>query len=348
MKKTSKIISALVLTLCISLAFCLPGFAAGEPAPLEIGVDNIGELAVENNPSLKITISSILNQPTFNEIYINSPYTISDAKGKTSYAAVGMVLSYYELSQARSELASSIELLELKYKTTQILSSINGASALDLQRAKADLDSAKNSLSSLDQSISSLLGSINLFLGRSFSEPIVIKPFEPVDIKEVQARDAEKDLKKALGSSNDIKIAEATLSRLYSSRDFDEFLGDYSNPTFYDAAIKSQLMNIKSLKQTLEKNFRELDQSLAQQILDLQAAELSLSLAEKNLAIETVKYNIGMTPLAEYKNAQLTLLSAQGATSKAQRTLYSSWERYKWYLNGVDVSSKPSQQEKSD
>jgi outer membrane protein TolC len=254
-----------------------------------------------------------------------------------------MVLSYYELTQSRKELASSIELLELKYKTTQILATLNGASALDVQKAKSDLDSAKNSLASLDQSISSLLSSINLFLGRNASDPVIIKPFEAADIKAIQARDVEKDLKTALSSSNNIKIAENTLSRLYNSRDAAELMGPMANTTVFDAAIKSQALNIKSLKQNLEKSFRELDQSLSQQILNLQAAELNLSLAEKTFSVETVKYNIGMTSLTEYKTAQLALLSAQDAFSKAQRTLYSSWERYKWYTKGVDVSSTSSQ-----
>ena len=231
-------------------------------------------------------------------------------------AAQSLMISYNTLKLTEDCLRKTAEVSEAAYNNTVLMQSAGGATATEVEAAKAQWNSALSSFEQISSGKNEVYKNLCIMLGIDENAGYAVAELPEPDSSYIAETDREADIQNAVNNSSAVKNLRH------------QSVGSTISESLKEASLTETENEVRIEAERLFSKMEEAAKTYASAGLTKKNAETDWALAEK-------KNDMGMLSRAEYLSAELSYLSGKAEYENARIGLLSAINDYKWYVEGV-------------
>jgi len=335
-----KRIISLILVIVLALSMSSIGAFAASIEEKVITVDNIYQMALDNNPNVAILSNNIyiigltglgttVSQSAANASQITS---LTVSKKQIAYGAQQLLLSYYKLLNTKDTLEMNVKYMAKNAQVSKVMYEVGMMSKTDYDSVLNAQIELKASLVQVNNSIEQVENTLKTMINEPLEATLNIGEFDSADISVVDTLNRESCYNEAMQNNYNVR---ATFSSLDSAHmDMSDNENDITE-TSYDSA-RITYKNAKTQAETAFKTQWD-DLLLKRDTVILMKSKLDV--ATTTYETDKSRYNLGMLSPLEYMKAENDYNTAVINYENACIDFTAAYERFEALVAGIELSS---------
>lgn len=243
---------------------------------------------------------------------------------QSAYIGLMTIQENYMLTVQQSDLTN------VKYAEMQTRQALGQVSELTVEQTRLAKEQTDSAIATLEQTFRNAKGDFNLLLGREASRNFLMDTVPAVTPDMLALLVLDSDMQRGESLSYDIYAAEKAVE---DAEDLDRDTDGRREK------IEAAEYQLESTRDTFEQNFTKLFRAVAEKNRLLSVARDALSLQQRVLETEKLKYDRGTIARNAYIEAQVNFDQAQSNVRLAQIDLFAAYMQYQWACEGVMSTS---------
>lgn len=255
---------------------------------------------VDLSPSIETRYANLLSQ----EYNYDSAVSQRDIQKDAVKAEARS--SYYDLLKAIDSLAlkkTELEAQQISYKNSQVYYDVGMLSIIGLTQAKLALLQKQADYVAAENALNDSYTDFNYLVGLDINDRPILST-EPV-MENLEIDNVAGQISLTMSNSPSLELVDAALELR------EELIWTSGGTTSSELAVSQAELNAATTKETVEKSLYSVYHSVKNLEESYMTAKNNLALAQQNLNIAKLKYDLGMNTKADVLAAEYSLLQAQ-------------------------------------
>jgi len=222
-----------------------------------------------------------------------------------------MFITYNDLAGQIDELSYKKSMLEKQLAAAKLQKELGMINEISYQNVEGTLKEVESGLKQLQESRQSIKQTFNVNLAQPYDTDLIISEVPKVTSEQIAAIKVDDEYKEALKKAYGVRI------------------GDAKNDT--------DKKNDEIRK--FQNGFYRAYQSILEKQKALEAEQVKMAAAEKNMKAADLKYKLGMLSSVQYESEKSTYASRKTALAAAENALFKAYRQYEWAKRGLIISN---------
>ncbi|MEY8337787.1 TolC family protein [Lachnospiraceae bacterium 62-35] len=229
-----------------------------------------------------------------------------------------MMNSYEQLEKNMVLLEDSKELLETVYQAVLVQQSQGMATQAEVLKAQENIHNMEANIQSAEKSREQIKRNLCLLTGWSVDASPEIRPIPAMDMSRIDRMNPSVDTASALANNYDMRYYTKQLENVTE-----------------EGSRKTAQANIDNTRENITNQVKTLYETVLNQRISYETAQMSLQLEEVNLKDAQLQYQTGTSSALQYRQAQNSYLQKATAVDTARLNLFQAMENYDWAVKGL-------------